>query len=234
MFQCIICVLFCYVNIFNKNNILIDYFPNEIFNNNRSNDIDNILLNKVISRSREELSKLVKAVKMLEDKVERQEHLTITNDIHTVQTDSKKSFDDVGNLDRLQKTIYRLLNHVENQENQIRNSLNDIRQTIDDFELSKLCNSNDIHEISGPSFRSNFNTASLPYRWWNRSMPCLPLLEHRKYSSGSQDSLTESFQVCYFTPKKKKSLSRKLNTQNSGYCIWLPHNKTGEVCCFRV
>lgn len=227
-------MLFCYVNNFNTNNILVDSFPNEIFNKNRSNDFDNILLNRVIGRSREELSKLVKAVKILEDKVEKQEHLTTTNDFHTYQTESERSFEGVGNLDGLQKTIYRLLNDVQNQENQIRSSLNDIRQTIDDFEFSKMSNINEIQEIPGPSLRSNFNTASLPYRWWNRSMPCLPLLEHRKYSSGSQDSLTESFQVCYFTPKKKTPMSRKSNNQNSGYCIWVPHNKTGEVYCFRV
>lgn len=172
----------------------------------------------------------MKAVEILEDKVEMQERLKLTNDFYTEQLESKSSFDCVGSLDHLQRKIFGLLNDVQNQENNLRKSLNDIKQTINNFEFSKPTNTNNIQEIPGPSLRSNFNTASLPYRWWNRSMPCLPLLERHIYLSGSHDSLSESFQVCYFTPKKKKkSLPKMLNNQNSGYCIWLPYNKTGEV-----
>lgn len=159
-----------------------------------------------------------------------QEHLKSTNDFYTEKLEQKSSFDYTGSLDHLQKTIFGLLNDVQNQENQVRNSLNNIKQTINNFEFSKPSNTNNIQDISGPSFRSNFNTASLPYRWWNRSMPCLPLLERHIHLSGSHDSLSESFQVCYFTPKKKKkSIPKILKNQNSGYCIWVPHNKTGEV-----
>jgi len=168
---------------------------------------------------------------MLEDKVEMQENLKFTNDFYTEISESGNSFDGVGSLGNLQNTIFGLLNDVKSQETQIRNSLNDIRQTVNHFELSKFSNTRKIEEIPGPSLRSNFNTASLPYRWWNRSMPCLPLLERHIYLSGSQDSLSESFQVCYFTPKKKKK-PISTNDQNSGYCIWLTHNNPGEVYCF--
>lgn len=193
------------------------------------------MLKRAINRSREELAKLVKAVEILEDKVEMQEHLKLTNNFYTKQLKSKNPHDCVDSLDHLQRTISGLLNDVQNQENQIKNSLNDMKQTINHFEFSKSSNINEIQEISGPSLRSHFNTASLPYRWWNRSMPCLPLLERHIYLSGSHDSLSESFQVCYFTPKKKKnSIPKIINNQNSGYCIWLPHNKTGEVLFLSV
>lgn len=192
------------------------------------------MLNRAISHSREELEKLDKAVKKLEDKVELQEHLTMTNNFYTEKSESESSFDGIGSLDNLQKTIYKLFNDVQNQENQIRSSLNDIRQTINDFELSKTFNVKQIQETTGPSLRGNFNTASLPYRWWNRSMPCLQLLERPIYVSGSQDSLTESFQIRYFTPTKKKPESKMPTNQNSGYCVWLQNNKTGEVCWFYV
>jgi len=188
------------------------------------------MINTAISHSREELAKLVKAVEILENKVEEQEHLT--NDFRTEKSESESSSDGVGSLDNVQKKIYRLLNDVQTQENQVRHSLSDIMQKINHCGFSKT---NNIQEIQGPSFRGNFNTASLPYRWWNRSMPCLPLSERHIFLSGSQDSLSESFQICYFTPKKKKkSVSRMSKNQNSGYCIWLPHKKTGEVYCFRV
>lgn len=164
-----------------------------------------------------------------------QEHLTLTNDFYTKKPETISPFDSISNLDHLQNTICQLLSDVQDQENQIRSSLNDIRQTINNFEFSKPSYIEETYEILGPSLRSNFNTASLPYRWWNRSMPCLPLLNRHKYSSGSQDSLSESFQVRYFTPKKhKKPIAKTSNNQNSGYCIWLPHKKTGEVYCFRV
>jgi hypothetical protein len=188
------------------------------------------LINTAISNSREELAKLVKAVEILENKVEKQENLT--NCLEAEVLESESSSNGIGSIDNVQKRIYRLLNDVQNQENQIRHSLNDIMQTINHCGFPK---SDNIQEVQGPSFRSNFNTASLPYRWWNRSMPCLPLSERHIFLSGSQESLTESFQICYFTPKKnKKSVSKMSKNQNSGYCIWLPHNKTGEVCYFRV
>lgn len=188
------------------------------------------MINTAISNSREELAKLVKAVEILENKVEKQENLT--NSLQAEVLESESSSNGVGSIENVQKRIYRLLNDVQNQENQIRHSLNDIMQTINHCGFPK---SDNIQEVQGPSFRSNFNTASLPYRWWNRSMPCLPLSERHIFLSGSQESLTESFQICYFTPKKnKKSVSKMSKNQNSGYCIWLPHNKTGEVCCFRV
>lgn len=160
-----------------------------------------------------------------------QENLTLTEDFSKKKTEPENSKNCVSSLDQLQKTIYQLINDVQNQENQIRNSLDDIKETINHFEFSKTPNKNEIQETAGPSFRGNFNTASLPYRWWNRSMPCLPIPERHIYLSGSQDSLSEAFQVCYFTPKKKKSIS---NDQNSGYCIWLPHDNTGEEYCFEV
>lgn len=186
------------------------------------------MINTAISHSREELAKLVKAVEILENKVEKQEHI-LTNNFQTEKSDSESSSDGVGSLDNVQKKIYRLLNDVQNQENQVRHSLSDIMQKIN------YCGFPKPKEIQGPSFRGNFNTASLPYRWWNRSMPSLPLSERHVFLSGSQDSLSESFQICYFTPKKKKkSVSRMSKNQNSGYCIWLPHNITGEVYCFRV
>lgn len=159
-----------------------------------------------------------------------QQNCTLINDYYT---EKSKSFDCVGSLDQLQKTVHRLLNDVQFQENQIQNSLNDIRQTVKQFRFSKTPNLKNPKKIPGPSFRNNFNTASLPHRWWNRSMPCLPTPEHRMYISGSQDSLNESFQVCYFTPKKKKSVPRISKNQNAGYCIWLSNN-SGEVYCFRV
>jgi len=186
------------------------------------------LINTAISHSKEELSKLVKAVNILENKVEKQEYI-LTQDFRTKNSDFENSIDGVGSLDNFQKRIYRLLNDVQNQENQVRHSLSDIMEKINHNGYPKF---NNIQEIQGPSFRSNFNTASLPYRWWNRSMPCLPLSERHIFLSGSQDSLSESFQICYFTPKKKKSISRKSKNKNSGYCIWLPQNKTGEVFCF--
>lgn len=168
---------------------------------------------------------MVKAIEVLEDKVEIQEN----------KKKLRRSFDGIESLDHLQKTIFGLLNNVQNQESQIRNSLNDLKEIINHFEFPKTSNIKEMKEIPGPSLRSNFNTASLPYRWWNRSMPCLSILEHQIHSSGSQESLTESFQICYFTPKKKKkSISKMSNSQNFGYCIWLPLNKTGEVYCFRV
>lgn len=192
------------------------------------------MLNRAISRSREELSKLVRAVEILESKVEKQENLKVKSDL-LKKSGSKNTLDSTGSLDHLQKTIFGLLNDVHNQENQIRKSLSDIMQTINHSEFSKIDKIKEIQEAPGPSLRSNFNTASLPYRWWNSSMPCLPMLERHKHVSGSHESLSESFQVCYFTPKKKKkSISRMSNNQNLGYCIWLPHNKTGEVYCFRV
>lgn len=160
-----------------------------------------------------------------------QEKIPLTIDFYKKKTESVNSMNSVGSLNQLQKTIYQLLNDVQNQENQIRNSLDDIKQTMNHFEFPKTTHKNEIQESPGPSFRGNFNTASLPYRWWNRSMPCLPLSERHVYLSGSQDSLSESFQVCYFTPKKKKSIS---NEQNSGYCIWLSHDNTGEEYCFEV
>lgn len=184
------------------------------------------MLSRAISRSREELAKLVKAIEILENKVEIQKYK---------KKELKGSFDGFGSLDHLQKTIFELLHDVQNQESQIRNSLNDIKQTTNNFEFSKMSNIKEIQKIRGPSLRTNFNTASLPYRWWNRSMPCLPLLERQIHLSGSQNSLIESFQVCYFTPKKKKkSMSKLSNNQNSGYCIWLPYNKTGEMYYFRL
>lgn len=174
-------------------------------------------------------------MEILENKVEMQEKLRFANDFYTEKLESESPFDGVGSLDNLQKTIVGLLNDVKSQETQIRNSLNDIQQTLNNLELSKISNIKEIEVIPGPSLRSNFNTASLPYRWWNRSMPCLPLLERHICLSGSQDSLNESFKISYFTPKKKKkSFSKISNDQNSGYCIWLPHTKTGEVYCFRV
>lgn len=201
-----------------------------------TNSFHNSSLNIAISHSREELAKLVKAVKTLEDKVDIQKNIELKKDIYTdkpIQIINRSN-----NLYHIKKTIYHLLNDVQIQENKIQNSINDIKQTIDYFELSKNIDNKKYGQIPGPSLRSNFNTASLPYRWWNRSMPCLRLLENHKHVSGSQDSLTESFQVCYFTPqKKKKSRSRISNTQNSGYCIWLPYNKTnktGEVYGFEV
>lgn len=161
-----------------------------------------------------------------------QEHLKFTNSFYPEKSESENSFDSVSSLDNLQKTISGLINDVQSQETQIQNSLNDIKQTLDNLELPKT-SMKEIEEMSRPSLRSNFNTASLPYRWWNRSMPCLSLLERQVYSSRSQDSIIESFQICYFTPKKKKkSVSTTSNNQNSGYCIWLPHDKTGEVYCF--
>lgn len=221
---------FCYVNnLIKKNN-------NEIFDNNRSNNFDNTAkcssLDTEISQSREELAKLVKEMKILEDKVNLQENNKLSNNIYTNKSQLlERSSYQRGNLYYIKKTIYRLLNDVQIQENLIKNSIKDIKQTIDYFELSNNLQNEKIQQIPGPSLRSNFNTASLPYRWWNRSMPCLPLLEHHKYISGSQDSLAESFQVRYFTPKKKKK-SKISNNQNSGYCVWLPYNKTGEVYCF--
>lgn len=192
------------------------------------------MLNRAISRSREELAKLVKAVDILESKVEMQEYLKLTSD-STQKSESIYSFDCTGSLDHLQKTICGILNDVHHQENQIRKSLGDIEQTINRSEFPKINQIKEIPETPGPSLRCNFNTASLPYRWWNSSMPCLPLLERHKHVSASHGSLTEPFQVCYFTPKKKKkSISRMSNNQNMGYCIWLPHNKTGEVYCFQV
>lgn len=171
----------------------------------------------------------------LENKVELQENLALTNSFYIDNSGSESSFDGFGSLDHLQKNIYHLLNDVQNQENVIRNSLNDIRKTINDFEFSKNFNAKQIQDIPKTSLRGNFNTASLPYRWWNTSMPCLPSLEHRINLSKSQDSLNESFQIRYFTPKKKtKSVSKISMNQNSGYCIWLPNNETGEVYCFQV
>jgi hypothetical protein len=167
----------------------------------------------------------------LEDKVEMQENLILTCNLNKKKSESENLINDVNSLDQLQKTIYQLLNDVQDQEDQIRNSLDSIKQTINYHEFSKTPNKDENQETPGPSFRSNFNTASLPYRWWNRSMPCLPLSERHVYLSGSQNSLHESFQVCYFTPKKKKSIS---NDHNSGYCIWLPHDNTGEEYCFEV
>lgn len=170
----------------------------------------------------------------MEDKVEIQEKLTLTCNLFKKKSESENSINGVGSLDQLQKTIYQLLNDVEIQEYQIRNSLDNIKQTINHYEFSKFSNTpnkNKNQDTPGPSFRSNFNTASLPYRWWNRSMPCLPLSERHVYLSGSQNSLHESFQVCYFTPKKKISIS---NEHNSGYCIWLPHDNTGEEYYFEV
>lgn len=188
------------------------------------------MLNTAITHSREELAKLVKAVEILENKVEKQEHLT--NHFQAEKSESECSSGGINSIEYVQKTIFRLLNDVQYQENQMRHSLNDIMQTINHCGFQK---SNNIKEVQGPSFRSNFNTASLPYRWWNRSMPCLPLSERHIFLSGSQESLTESFQICYFTPtKNKKSVSKMSKNQNSGYCIWLPHNITGEEYCFRV
>lgn len=193
------------------------------------------MLNKAISHSREQLAKLVKTVKILEDKVDIQGNMDLANYIYTDKSQSIKLSKHNDNLYHLKKTIYRLLNDVQNQENQIQNSINDIKQTIDNFEFSKNVDNKKIEKNPGPSLRSNFNTASLPYRWWNRSMPCLPILEHQKYVSRSQDSLNESFQVCYFTPQKnKKSKSKIAKNQNSGYCIWLSYNKTGEMYGFEV
>jgi len=206
----------------------LDYFSNELFSHNRSYYFDNKLINTAISHSREELAKLVKAVKILENKVENQEY-TLTHDFRTEKSDSESSSDGVSSLDNVQKKIYRLLNDVQNQENHVRHSLSDIMEKINHCGFPKT---NNIQEIQGPSFRGNFNSASLPYRWWNRSMPCLPLSERHIFLSVSQDSLSESFQICYFTPKKKKSISRISKNQNSGYCIWLPQNKTGEEYCF--
>lgn len=157
-----------------------------------------------------------------------QQHFSIGNNFHT---EKSKSFDCVGSLDQLQKTVHRLLNDVQNQENRIQHSLNDIRQSVKQFRFSKTSNLKANKKTQGPSFRNNFNTASLPHCWWNRSMPCLLMPERQVHLSGSQDSLIESFQVCYFTPKKKKSVSRMSNNQNAGYCIWLSSN-TGEVYCF--
>lgn len=184
------------------------------------------MLSRAISHSREELAKLITAVEILEDKVKIQEYK---------KKESKRSFDGIQNLDHLQKTICGLLNDVQNQENQIRNALNDMKQTINHYEFHKTSNVKKIQEIPGTSLRNNFSTASLPYHWWNRSMPCLSILERQISLSRSQDSLTETFQICYFTPKKKKkSISKMSNSRNSGYCIWLPYNKTGEVYCFGV
>lgn len=172
---------------------------------------------------------------ILENKVEMQEQLKFTNDFYKNESRTECLFDSVGSLDNLQKTIFGLLNDVQNQETQIRNSLNDIKQTLNNLEFAKPSYSNRIEELPGPSLRSNFNTASLPYRWWNRSMPSLPLLERHVCVSRSQESLNETFKICYFTPKKKKkSISKMSDYRNSGYCIWLPQNKTGEVYCFRV
>lgn len=169
---------------------------------------------------------------ILEDKVEKQEHLSTDFCTKKSESETETSCDRIGSLSNVQKRVYRILNDVQNQETQIRHSLSEIMQTIHHCGFPK---NNNIQEIQGPSLRRNFNTASLPYRWWNRSMPCLPLSERHVFVSGSQDSLTESFQICYFTPKKKKkSVSRMSKNQNSGYCIWLSHNKTGEVYCFRV
>lgn len=164
-----------------------------------------------------------------------QEHLKFANDFYREKSETECSFDSIDSLDNLQKTIFGLLNDVQNQGTQIRNSLNDIKQTLNNLELSKPSYLKKVEELPGPSLRGNFNTASLPYRWWNRSMPCLPLLERNLCLSGSQDSLNESFKICYFTPKKKKkSISKISDYRNSGYCIWLPHTETGEVYCFRV